>query len=103
MATPRDRLLVGGWRLPELKERADWTPAVWCWPRGPLKGMRVLEDSLAWLRVVASSLTHSAVTISAPLQHVSGSHQQPKQVAFPWSHHFLSPEDLSFPGSACSA
>lgn len=57
---------------------------------------------MAWLRI-AAGLAHSAVAVSALWLHFSGSHRQPKHAAFPWSYHFLSPEELSFPASAWSA
>ena len=47
VATPRDRIHVPGWRLPELKERAHQALAMWCWPQSPFKGIWVLEDGLA--------------------------------------------------------
>lgn len=53
---------------------------------------------MVWLRVAGH--IHSTITTSALLLRFSGSHQWPKQAAFPWSHYLLY---FFFPASACSA
>lgn len=52
---------------------------------------------MVWLRVAGH--IHSTITTSALLLRFSGSHQWPKQAAFPWSRYLLY---FFFPASACS-
>lgn len=103
VATPKDRILVPGWRLLELKERAHQVLAVWCWPQSPFKGIQVLEDSLAQNGARSHAQCSRSLSFVATFLGLPSAGKASSLSLENFQGHFLSPEALSFPASACSA